>query len=143
VETTLPSGRKIEETSTASFNSPPPLSRRSSTTPSAPLSIRLRTARRTSPWAPEVKPDSDTWATLRDPIRTIEDSTTGMSTCARSSRTRRSRLPLMTVSVTEVPAGPLILAVEASDEAPAIERPLTAVTTSPGSSPPRLAGEPS
>ncbi len=80
---------------------------------------------------------------MREPSRSIEDSTTGMSTCARSSLTLRSRLPVFTVSVTGVPAGPLMRAVEASDEAPAIERPLTPVTTSPGFSPPLPAGEPS
>ena len=55
VVTILPSGMKMEETSTASFKRPPPLSRRSRTTDLAPLPIRLRTALPTAPWAPEVK----------------------------------------------------------------------------------------
>ena len=103
------------------------MSRRSSTIPSAPSRSSLRTAWETSPCAPEVKPARCTWPTLREPWRSIEDSTTGMSTCARSSLTSRSRLPDFTVSVTDVPAGPLMRAVEASEEEPAIERPLTAI----------------
>ena len=41
VETIVPSPTKMLETSTASLSSPPPLSRRSSTTPSAPLLEQL------------------------------------------------------------------------------------------------------
>ena len=55
VVTILPSGMKMEETSTASFKRPPPLSRRSRTTALAPLPSWRRTALPTSPWAPEVK----------------------------------------------------------------------------------------
>ena len=110
--------------------------------PSAPWRSSLWTAWETSPCAPDVKPARRTWPTLREPRRSIEDSTTGMSTCARWSLTSRSRLPDFTVSVTGVPAGPLMRAVEASDEEPAIERPLTPTTTSPGFRPPLSAGEP-
>jgi hypothetical protein len=57
--------------------------------------------------------------------------------------TSRVREPERTVSRTDVPAGPLIRAVDSSELCPAIERPFTWVMTSPGRSPPRSAGEPS
>ena len=52
VETIVPLSTKIEEIRTASLSSPPPLLRRSRTTPFAPLSSRSSTALRTSPCAP-------------------------------------------------------------------------------------------
>jgi hypothetical protein len=64
-----------------------------------------------------------------------------MSTCARRSVTWRVRLPETSVSVTGVPALPLIRAVDSSELSPAIARPSTFVITSPGFRPPRPAGE--
>ena len=51
-------------------------------------------------------------------------------------------LPVTTVSVTEVPARPLMRVVACSDVAPVSVVPLTAMITSPGFSPPLAAGEP-
>jgi hypothetical protein len=80
---------------------------------------------------------------LRPSLRTIRDSTTGTSTLARLSLTSRgSSLPVATVRVTDVPARPLIRVVASSDDAPLSGRPLTAVISSPGLSPPLAAGEP-
>ena len=86
-----------------------------------------------------MKPDSCTWATPR----TSSPSTTGISTSARFSVSSRVRPSERTVSRTSLPAGPLIRVVDSSELAPAIERPLTSVITSPGRRPPRLAGDPS
>ena len=135
---------KIDEICTASLSSPPPLSRRSSTTPSAPSSSSCLTASPTASCAPAVKPARRTQATLlpSGAVR-ISDWTTGISTSARLSVSSRSSLPVRTVSLTSVPAGPLIRVVDSSELAPAIERPSTSVMMSPFLSPPSAAGEPS
>ena len=75
--------------------------------------------------------------------RSLEETA---GTRMRSRRTRISRAGLpggFTVSVTNVPSRPLILAVATSLGSPAIERPLTSVITSSGLIPFSLAGEPS
>ncbi len=80
---------------------------------------------------------------MRPSLRIIFDSTTGTSTFARSSLTSRGlSFPLTTVSVTFVPARPLMRVVASSDDAPLSGFPLTAMISSPGSSPPLAAGEP-
>ena len=133
---------KMLETSTASLSSPPPLLRRSSTTPWAPLASSSSIALRSSPCAPDVNPARRTCAILRPRDCSISASTTGTSTRARSSRmSRGDRLPETTESVTSVPDGPLISVVACSEVFPASERPSTAVITSPPRIPPRSAGE--
>ncbi len=134
---------KIEETSTASLSRPPPLSRRSSTTPFAPCLISRRTAAPTSPWAPEVKLARRTWATSVPSARSIADSTTGMSTRSRSTRLVIRRSPVSQVSSTEVPGRPRIFALPSFVEAPCSDVPPAATITSPARRPARSAGEPS
>ena len=80
---------------------------------------------------------------MRPSSRTIRDSTTGTSTRARSSVTSRGfSLPVTTVSVTSVPARPLMRVVACSEEAPFSVFPFTAMISSPGFRPPLAAGEP-
>ena len=138
VETTRPSGRNTDDTVTASFSSPPPLWRRSSTTPVAPFLSSFLTAVLTSSPEPDVKPASRTHAIFLPSLRSTSDCTIGMSTLARSSVTRR---PSRSLSLTVEPAGPLISAVDSSEVLPASERPLTSTMMSPTFSPPSLAGE--
>ena len=145
VVTILPSGMKIEETITASLSRPPPLSRRSSTTPVGAVVEQLahRVADLVVRAGGEARePHVGDLAPVRA-VR-ISDRTTGISTCARSSVS--SRVPPFASArsaAPRVPAGPLIRVVDSSELAPAIERPLTCVITSPGRRPPRSAGEPS
>ncbi len=63
-----------------------------------------------------------------------------MSTLARLSVSVR---PLLSLSVTSLPAGPLISAVDSSEFFPFKDFPLAETITSPSFRPPSLAGEPS
>ena len=90
-----------------------------------------------------MKPASATHAIFLPSVALdLGSATIGMSTLARLS-VSACAVALAQPSVTVVPAGPLISAVDSSEVLPASDLPLTLTMTSPAFRPPSLAGEPS
>ena len=133
VLTITPCSTKMLAQSTASLSSPPPLPRRSSTTPSAPCAIQpldlvAKLAVGALAEGAEVDVADLVAVRLDDPPCDRRDPDGGAleRDVARLRRPRGSIL-----SSTSVPAGPLIRAVETSEETPLIDLPSTATITSP------------
>ncbi len=74
--------------------------------------MRRSMAARSSPWAPEVKLESATWASLTPSVSFSCEATTGTATFARLIGCWKRRLPRTTVSVTPVPGLPWMSDVE-------------------------------
>ena len=116
--------------------------RRSSTTPLAPWLICLWTAVLTSACGPEVNPARRTHAIFA--VLGLHLALDDRHVDLLALEVHVARLAVLeTSSVTEVPARPLISAVDSSDVLPASDLPLTLTIRSPTFSPPCLAGEPS
>ena len=144
VVTIVPFVTKMLAISCASSTSPPPLPRRSSTMPLAPLCSSRSTASRTSAWAPGLNVASATTPSFVVPTVRIEDATTGSEMVARVIWTVRLDAwpaPRSISSRTSVPGRPLISAVAASGVTPCSERPFTPTISSPERRPARAAGE--
>jgi len=145
VETIVPFSTKMLAISLASSTRPPPLARRSSTIPRAPLCSSCSTPSRTSPCAPGLNVASATTPSFFPCADFVSDATTGSLIVARVNVSPFSELcpsrRCSTPSFTSGPGGPLISAIAFSAGTPASLRPLTTTITSPSRIAARAAGE--